>query len=200
LEEAEANERKAKRERDLQEMGKTGKAPPAKKSRASPKVKVEPAGKASPKKKKGGDDDEDYVDKGDKDDDEVIVLDGAEVEDENYSAQLDKTLAEISIKASRGDYYLSELGGFESDFRKKDDDDDLGDGDAGGSRGVASSSSKADDDELDDEYYEAQVVLEEEARLEAQARDALIPTHARSTQAMLSKNRMNNLLADSDDE
>ena len=126
-------------------------------------------------------------------------MDGAGVEDKAYRVQLKAKLADIELRAERGDCYLRELGGFESDFRKKDDDDDLGEGDAGGSGGVASSSSMADD-ELDDGYYEAQVMLEEEGRLEAQARDALIPAHARSKQVTLIKNRMNNLLADSDEE
>jgi len=103
------------------------------------------------------------------------------------------------LKASRGDYYLSELGGFESDFNRKDDDDDLGEGGADGCGGVASLCSNADN-ELEDGYYEAHAMLEDDARLEAEARDALIPAHARSTQAMLVNNRLNNLLADSDDE
>jgi rubrerythrin len=134
------------------------------------------------------------------DDDEVTIVEGADFEEEAYRVQLDAKLADIELKASRGDYYLSDFGCFESDFDKKDDDDDLGEGDAGGSGGVASSSSKTDDDELEDGYYEAQVMLDEEARLEAQARDALIPAHAKATQASLIKNRMNNLLADSDEE
>ena len=70
-------------------------------------------------------------------------MDGAGVEDKAYRVQLKAKLADIELRAERGDCYLRELGGFESDFRKKDDDDDLGEGDAGGSGGVASSSSMA---------------------------------------------------------
>ena len=48
--------------------------------------------------------------------------------DEDYANKL----ARLNLKASRGDYYLSELGGFESDFNKKDDEDVLGEGGADG--------------------------------------------------------------------
>jgi hypothetical protein len=196
-------ESKAKRARDLQAMGRTcGK-------RQKVQAKAKPVRRATPKKKKAEIDSdsssEEEVEEEEDDDDEVILVDGAEFEDEAYRVQLDAKLADIELKAARGDYYLSDFGCFESDFDKKDDDDDLGEGDAGGSGGVASYSSKTDDDELDDDelddgYYEAQVMLDEEARLEAQARDALIPAHAKATQASLIKNRMNNLLADSDEE
>jgi hypothetical protein len=204
-EDAEARARKAKRERDLKELGKSGPKSRANKSQA----KKKPAKRASPKKKKGGGDDSDSeydeVDDEDDEDDEISVLDSTEAEEDAYSEALSK----MKIKASRGDYYLSELGGFESEFDKKDDDDDLGEGDAGGSGGVASSSSNIDDTEgryeLEDGYYEAQAVFEEEARLEAQARDAardaMIPAHARSKQAELFKNSQNkHFMADLDDD
>jgi len=104
---------------------------PAKKIQS--KAKAKPSRRASPKKKKANkeyDSDSSYEEEEENDeDDEVIVLDGEG--DEDYANKL----ARLNLKASRGDYYLSELGGFESDFNKKDDDDDLGEGGADGCGG-----------------------------------------------------------------
>ena len=104
---------------------------PAKKIQA--KAKAKPSRRASPKKKKANkeyDSDSSYEDKEEKEeDDEVIVLDGES--DEDYADKMTR----LNLTASRGDYYLSELGGFESDFNKKDDEDDLGEGGADGCGG-----------------------------------------------------------------
>mgnify|MGYP000005483180 FL=1 len=104
---------------------------PAKKIQA--KAKAKPSRRASPKKKKANkeyDSDSSYEEEeGNDEDDEVIVLDGEG--DEGYAGKM----ARLNLKAARGDYYLSELGGFESDFNKKDDDDDLGEGGADGCGG-----------------------------------------------------------------
>ena len=120
---------------------------PAKKIQA--KAKAKPSRRASPKKKKANkeyDSDSSYEEEeGNDEDDEVIVLDGEG--DEGYADKM----ARLNLKAARGDYYLSELGGFESDFNKKDDDDDLGEGGADGCGGVvAVTSTDANEEEVDD--------------------------------------------------
>jgi hypothetical protein len=120
---------------------------PAKKIQA--KAKAKPSRRASPKKKKANkeyDSDSSYEEEeGNDEDDEVIVLNGEG--DEGYAGKM----ARLNLKAARGDYYLSELGGFESDFNKKDDEDDLGEGGADGCGGVvAVTSTDANEEEVDD--------------------------------------------------
>ena len=121
---------------------------PAKKIQS--KAKAKPS-RSSPKKKKANkeyDSDSSYEEEEEEEqeeDDDVIFLDGEG--DEDYA----KKMARLELKASRGDYFLSELGGFESDFNKKDDEDDLGEGGADGCGGVvAVTSTDANEEEVDD--------------------------------------------------
>jgi len=104
---------------------------PAKKIQS--KTKAKPSRRASSKKKKANkdsDSDSSYEEEEEnEEDDDVIVLDGEG--DEDYANKMTR----LQLKASRGDYFLSELGGFESDFNKKGDDDDLGEGGADGCGG-----------------------------------------------------------------
>ena len=102
---------------------------PAKKIQSKAKAKAKPS-RSSPNKKKANkeyDSDSSYEEE--EGNDEVIGLGGEG--DEGYADKM----ARLNLKAARGDYYLSELGGFESDFNKKDDDDDLGEGGADGCGG-----------------------------------------------------------------